>query len=101
VDTSSSEIWISLDRDCCKGCYLCLEVCPNQLFSRDPEANAQGTYPVRLDNAEFCLNCQQCVEICPDRALRGSGHTRFNWSGALFWASLHWHRYRLRRAQRP
>jgi formate hydrogenlyase subunit 6/NADH:ubiquinone oxidoreductase subunit I len=56
---------------------------------------------VRLDNAEFCLNCQQCVEICPDRALRGPGHTRFNWSGALFWASLHWHRYRLRRAQRP
>ena len=101
MDRPSSEVWINLDRERCKGCGLCLELCPNQLFCRDSEPNTQGVYPVRLTNAEFCLNCQRCVEICPDRALSGPEHTRPNWSGRLFWLSLRWHRYRLNRECQP
>ena len=56
---------ISADR--CKGCGLCVDVCPKHVLVPDPAVvNALGYHPVRLIDAETCTSCALCARICPD-----------------------------------
>ena len=52
----------------CKGCRLCLVVCPPKVLGMGP-LNAQG-YPVAvlLDN-DRCTSCTACALICPESAI--------------------------------
>jgi 2-oxoglutarate ferredoxin oxidoreductase subunit delta len=52
-------------RDRCKGCYLCVVNCPNNLIKIDKELNAKGVRAVYyLGNK--CTGCGMCAVICPD-----------------------------------
>lgn len=82
---------VTLERDRCKGCYLCLPVCPNELFVIDAQPNSGGHYPVLMENPQYCLNCMRCVDICPDQALIAPPSPQWNWQGLVFWGSLKWH----------
>ena len=56
---------ISVDR--CKGCGLCIDVCPKHVLVLDPAVvNALGYHPVRLIDAASCTSCALCARICPD-----------------------------------
>ena len=56
---------IALDR--CKGCELCIAVCPKGVLALDLAiVNQLGHHPVRLTDAAACTSCAFCARICPD-----------------------------------
>jgi 2-oxoglutarate ferredoxin oxidoreductase subunit delta len=58
---------ITIDQKRCKGCLLCISVCPRNLIKLDKNFNARGVKPVKFESKdEECLGCVQCALICPD-----------------------------------
>ncbi len=60
---------IIIDRERCKGCELCITVCPKGILAIDETINSYGFTPVILRNSGQCNACAQCAEICPDIAI--------------------------------
>lgn len=62
--------YIKLDKDKCKACYLCVEVCPKKLLRKGSCANALGAFPVEFNDPESqCLGCGLCAMRCPHLAI--------------------------------
>ena len=58
---------VIIDREKCKGCYLCIRSCPVKALEKDTEANSTGTYPSRpVEGENPCIACGNCYEVCPD-----------------------------------
>ena len=58
---------LEIDTDRCKGCGLCVEVCPKGILALESSiVNALGYHPVRLADAAPCTSCALCARICPD-----------------------------------
>ena len=56
---------IAVDR--CKGCGLCVSVCPQHVLELDERVvNPLGHHPVRMTDAGPCTSCALCARICPD-----------------------------------
>jgi 2-oxoglutarate ferredoxin oxidoreductase subunit delta len=55
----------------CKGCGLCLTVCPKQVIQIDGERlTPKGYHPAALADPEgACTGCAICAVICPDAAI--------------------------------
>jgi NAD-dependent dihydropyrimidine dehydrogenase PreA subunit len=53
---------VIVDREKCKGCEECLEVCTVEVF----EMKEGKSIPV---NVKECLGCQSCVEACKEMAI--------------------------------
>jgi 2-oxoglutarate ferredoxin oxidoreductase subunit delta len=60
---------ITIDRERCKGCYLCVRACPVKVLAADGAPNSTGTYPARAAAPEKCIACASCFEVCPDVCL--------------------------------
>ena len=51
----------------CKGCELCISVCPPRILALDLEVvNGLGHHPVHLIEAARCTSCALCAKVCPD-----------------------------------
>lgn len=65
--------FISIDKEVCKGCYLCVSVCPLKLIGVSDKLNMKGFYPAEPkdteDNKKGCTACTQCALTCPDVAI--------------------------------
>ena len=48
----------------CKGCHICVEFCPTQVFEFDKEKNT----PI-IVAPENCTGCHFCDTHCPDLAI--------------------------------
>ncbi|GHU23374.1 4Fe-4S ferredoxin [Spirochaetia bacterium] len=57
---------IVLDRELCKGCFLCVRACPVHVLDKDTTANSTGTYPASVVNPDACIACGNCFAMCPD-----------------------------------
>lgn len=57
---------IIIDRERCKGCYLCVRACPVKVLEADTAPNSTGTYPSKAVQPEKCIACGSCFEVCPD-----------------------------------
>lgn len=57
---------ISIDTELCKGCEICVDRCPTDVY----EMSGEGVdrYPVATD-PEDCIDCSKCELLCPDFAL--------------------------------
>jgi 2-oxoglutarate ferredoxin oxidoreductase subunit delta len=65
VLTERSPLDIAADR--CKGCGLCVDVCPKHVLALDEGAvNRLGHHPVRLIDPAGCTSCVLCARVCPD-----------------------------------
>ena len=60
---------ITIDREMCKGCLLCIRACPVKVLEEDSEMNSTGSYPVRAADIEKCIACGNCYEVCPDASI--------------------------------
>ncbi len=60
---------IRLNQAWCKGCYICLEICPKKVFEKSSEVSEKGFNPVIVARPEECSRCLQCEMLCPDLAI--------------------------------
>lgn len=60
---------ITIDREWCKGCLLCIRACPVKILEADTVMNSSGSYPAKAVNMEKCIACGNCYEVCPDVAI--------------------------------
>ena len=61
---------ISINEDRCKGCELCIQVCPKDLIHSATHFSARGYRPAILVDPEGqCTGCLLCSTICPDVAI--------------------------------
>ena len=49
----------------CKGCWLCISVCPKGVFSPSGEIGANGFGFVKAE-PEKCIGCGACYRMCPE-----------------------------------
>jgi 2-oxoglutarate ferredoxin oxidoreductase subunit delta len=55
---------VVIDVERCKGCELCIPVCPPRVLEMSTAVNDIGfRYPLLHDG---CTGCELCAEICPD-----------------------------------
>ncbi len=60
---------IYIDQDYCKGCDICIELCPTAVFIKSEGINEKGYYVPLVDKLENCTNCKICELICPEMAV--------------------------------
>lgn len=59
-----------IDEKVCKGCGLCISVCPKKLLRLASERmNDKGYNPAVLSDEAACIGCAMCGVICPDSAI--------------------------------
>jgi 2-oxoglutarate ferredoxin oxidoreductase subunit delta len=52
-----------INRDWCKGCAICVALCPKQVLELDAKEKATAVRP------EECICCKLCELRCPDLAI--------------------------------
>jgi len=60
---------VEIDQDRCKGCELCVAVCPKSIISIADRMDKKGVYPAYSDSPDECTGCKLCVTVCPDAAI--------------------------------
>ncbi|MGQ9678216.1 MAG: 4Fe-4S binding protein [bacterium] len=60
---------VTIDRNRCKGCELCVRFCPKQVLAMSREINDRGYFFSQVVNQEACTACRFCGLICPDTAI--------------------------------
>ena len=56
---------VKIDEERCKGCSLCVGVCPPKVLSlAEGRYNLRGYRPIELH--EGCTGCEMCYRVCPD-----------------------------------
>ena len=66
-----ANIIVTVDREMCKGCGLCVSVCPKHVLEIEKEAvNKKGYYPAVPARLNDCIGCISCARMCPETAIR-------------------------------
>ncbi len=60
---TASRFDVIVNTSWCKGCELCIEICPKKVFVLNERLKAD---PVHIDK---CIGCRQCENTCPDMAI--------------------------------
>lgn len=61
---------ISVDDRFCKGCGLCVDVCPTHIIRLDRTTiTAKGYHPAQCIDQSKCTGCTTCAIMCPDVAI--------------------------------
>ncbi len=56
---------VIIDKERCKGCGLCISVCPKKILSLSKDRNKKG-FHYAVTKKEGCTGCASCATICPD-----------------------------------
>lgn len=60
---------VEIDHTLCKGCYICVEICPVNVFEKEGEISEMGFVPVSVKHPDKCTKCMLCELQCPDLAI--------------------------------
>lgn len=62
---------VTFNEDLCKGCGLCVSVCPRKIIALDHEKlNKKGYYPAGVIDMSKCIACAMCATMCPDVVIK-------------------------------
>ncbi|MFP4662154.1 MAG: 4Fe-4S binding protein [Halanaerobiales bacterium] len=64
IDNMSEKLIFKVER--CKGCKLCINVCPVSILEMSDQINHKGYHPVKVFDIEKCISCGLCALVCPD-----------------------------------
>jgi 2-oxoglutarate ferredoxin oxidoreductase subunit delta len=56
---------IVVDVERCKGCEVCIPVCPTDVIEMVDQVNGKG-YNYMQQVREDCIGCNNCAMVCPD-----------------------------------
>ena len=59
---------ITIDKTCCKGCNICINICTKKVFAKSKNRNNYGT-PIPAPETEKCIVCRMCERFCPEGAI--------------------------------
>ncbi len=61
---------ITISEYYCKGCELCVSVCPKKILKLDEsKINANGYNPAMIIDEDSCIACASCARMCPEAAI--------------------------------
>lgn len=61
---------VSFQDELCKGCGLCVSVCPKSILQLDKDRlNSKGYHPVSCSDQSMCIGCAFCAVQCPDSVI--------------------------------
>lgn len=60
---------INIDAKYCKGCGICVEVCPKKVFSFSEDRSEKGYLMPRPFAIDKCVGCRICERSCPDMCI--------------------------------
>ncbi|MCM8781453.1 MAG: 4Fe-4S dicluster domain-containing protein [Candidatus Omnitrophica bacterium] len=60
---------IKINKERCKGCGLCVMVCPKGLIAPTGPFNRFGLKVVKFKGSRDCSGCAFCAIVCPDCAI--------------------------------
>ncbi len=60
---------IEISETLCKGCGLCVSVCPSGNLRLEEQPDAKGGRVAVFSDQENCTGCRFCAFICPDVAI--------------------------------
>ncbi|HOO77591.1 MAG TPA: 4Fe-4S dicluster domain-containing protein [bacterium] len=60
---------VRIDFEHCKGCTVCVDVCPRGVLVRAPRTNLRGVHPAQPQPGKECVGCGLCALVCPDLAI--------------------------------
>lgn len=61
---------ITIDKERCKGCGLCVLNCPKKILAlSDAETNKNGYFVVYVTDEQSCIGCANCGVMCPDSVI--------------------------------
>ena len=61
---------IAVHEQSCRGCELCVDICPTKVFEMDKEKRSCS-----VKHVEDCIACLSCTFVCPSQAI---SHTDFH-----------------------
>lgn len=59
----------TIDEDKCKGCGLCVSICPKAVLEISGSVNTKGYFPAFQARPDDCVVCAMCCVMCPDVAI--------------------------------
>jgi len=60
---------IIIDTERCKGCGLCISVCPKKGIVISTQSNKSGYFPAQRGDDD-CTGCAMCAIICPEAVIQ-------------------------------
>lgn len=61
---------VKFDKERCKGCELCVSVCPVKIIQIEKtKMNTKGYHAAGVQEIDRCIGCGNCATICPDGAI--------------------------------
>lgn len=57
---------VYIDKELCKSCKICINICPKKVFEITHKVNKKGYNYVDATRAEECISCGKCEMSCPD-----------------------------------
>lgn len=60
---------IQVDTEQCKGCGVCVSICPVKVIELGCQVNAKGYNYVVMKEDASCIGCAGCAMVCPDSVI--------------------------------
>ena len=66
---TKKKITFKINCEKCKGCSLCIGVCPQKILKLSDKINKRGMQYIVIEDEDKCTACGLCIMMCPDSAI--------------------------------